>query len=361
MPSPVPSFDSGRFERLQALRALAALAVLASHLVEQLNGPFDRVLAFPGLGLGWIGVDVFFVLSGFIIARSADGLGHGLRPAAAFIVARAARIYPPWWAALIFMIALLGLFPAAGIMHGQADLLHSVLLMPDPGQPILPVGWTLVMELAFYLGFAVLIAMPASWRWWAIGVWATAIIWLAGSEARLTSPLPMLFFNPLCLEFLFGVLLARFAERLRPLAGGPRSVRFAAGTAVLTMLAGAVCTQAAHEISPLFGEWTRAIGIGLPATLLVWCALQMDLAGPRFATRLWRGWLVALGDRSYALYLVHFPIVGLAAGLIAPHAPSPAGALIFVASATLVSIVLADVLHAVVERPSIRLGAGARV
>jgi exopolysaccharide production protein ExoZ len=306
------------FGSLQALRGVACLLVVAYHVAD----------AEAGLGLGfnplrpvrwfgYAGVDLFFVLSGFIIAStSRPDLGRPGR-LGRFAFRRLWRIFPAYWAALVpavLVYAAVSPEPVFG-PHWLGEWRDTVLLLPQAIVPrFLPVAWTLSYELMFYLAFAGLFllpqraAMPAVLAWAAVVVGATA----AGvvPEHRLAA-LPLRWF---VLEFLAGALLAWRPVRLSRRQG----VGVVGLAAAWVGLGSAVCYDPDHVA--LAGDHVRRVLVfGGPAVLLVAAAVGRERAGAR------PGWrrLAAVGDASYSIYLVHVPALivtlSLGATLDWPH------------------------------------------
>ena len=147
-------------ETLQAGRGVAALLVLTFHL----NGSiFGNAKYFPDqfaelLVVGEVGVEFFFVLSGFLMCWLYDGRDKPGK-AGRFLLSRVARIYPFYWIVLAGVVPAYFLSPAFG--HGYETspgaLVGSLLLLPMPDMPILPVAWTLQHEMLFYVLFTVFI------------------------------------------------------------------------------------------------------------------------------------------------------------------------------------------------------------
>jgi peptidoglycan/LPS O-acetylase OafA/YrhL len=361
---PAGSTAAMTFERLQILRGLAALAVLVCHLAEHQLNAFGVKLA-PGAALGWAGVDLFFVLSGFIIARSAFDQAPGAGAAAGFFVARLARTFPPWWVALFATAALAAFAPGLLAYKGEASLLESALLIPALAQPILSVGWTLVMEMAFYAIFALLLLAPHHWRAGALMAWGVFILIASTASWRGEQAWATVLANPLCLEFLAGVWIARALARMpspAPAAGfGLTGLALLGG---FGMIAGAaVHTLLADGLGGAGGEWVRALAVGGPAALVVWCMARLDARDLGVATPerpwAWRAG-VALGDRSYALYLVHYPILSAIALLIAAELTGPLGVASYWALGLAATALATWALHAFVERPAIAASKRAR-
>jgi exopolysaccharide production protein ExoZ len=263
-----------KLRSIQVLRGVAACAVVVLHAYP------DAQEAAGDVGYGAAGVDLFFVISGFIMANVASG-----RTAREFIGDRLWRIYPLWWIAVLPWLFM--------VPRGGTFVLSSLMLWPIyPGGyyvPVLKVGWTLSFELLFYLGVAAAIAARS------VVPLAIYAVFLIGA---LTTSSALLHFvgSPIVLEFLLGVLIARLPRRtflglLIPL-----------GLCLVAITAPGIGDVEA-SLSPSWAFW-RAIEWGVPAALIVWGALSLEglLQYSAFDVP------VALGDASYSIYLFH-PIV----------------------------------------------------
>ena len=263
-----------KLRSIQALRAVAACAVVVLHAVHHIDAPIDRA------GFGAAGVDLFFVISGFIIANVAQGRGAG-----DFLRDRLWRIYPLWWVAVLPWLFM--------VPRGPISVASSVTLWPiyTGGYylPVLEVGWTLSFELLFYLGMALAIATRA-----AVPL-ALYAMFLVGALAT-SSPLLHFIGSPMALEFLMGIAIARM----------PRRVGFGLFVPIGLALF-ALTSPAIGEVGASLGSagalW-RALEWGCPAALIVWGALSLE--------RLFEHGLfdvpVKIGDASYSIYLFH-PLV----------------------------------------------------
>jgi peptidoglycan/LPS O-acetylase OafA/YrhL len=192
-----------KFKTIQAARAVAVNAVMLSHLliVEQKDGHGFTFLP-EWSHLGACGVDLFFVLSGFIMATVASR--ESWRD---FLLARATRIFPLYWfySGVVLIVSLI----AAGIVNGSfshpPSVWRSFLLVPDTVDPLLAVGWTLTHEAYFYLVFAALLATGyvriASLCAWA-AVLLTARLMLPIAPTQEATPVLAVVLHPLTLEFM---------------------------------------------------------------------------------------------------------------------------------------------------------------
>jgi len=267
---------------VQLLRFAAAFAVLFSH-AAYLTLPHNAlVLAIPWTA----GVDVFFVISGFIMTWMSAG--EFCSPAAAkrFILRRVVRIVPPYW---FFTALMLATLVAAGDDPSGKEILTSLLFIPWPATngnivPILVQGWTLNYEAFFYASFGLCMV----WRR-GMGVLVVALFVLAASHALV----PHSWF---ILRFLTGGHLIEFAAGMLfgqvYLRGGRLSTIGSCLTGSAAMLVFALTRSASGLL----------LHIGLPSALLaaaVIFAPEPTTLGPV------RRALKAGGDASYTLYLSH--------------------------------------------------------
>ncbi|MFN3313621.1 MAG: acyltransferase family protein [Hyphomonas sp.] len=278
-----------KLHSIQILRGLAAFVVLAFHIraseVQMIARAGNAEAPLVG-GLftnGFFGVDLFFVISGFIMVFVAGATPASPRAASEFLFARLTRIYPIWWffAAVLaaYMIAAYGFYglseagvPAIGRGIPQVEyLVKSFLLAPQPDFPVLGIGWTLVHEVHFYMVFALMLLAPPGLRPWLLAVWAALVT--AGALMGLAAPLPGTFVqlatHPMTLEFILGAWAAY-------LVTSGRRWRPALVTAVAVFwLMFAVCYHGAPETITL--TWGRVIWFGPPCALLVYGFASLDL------------------------------------------------------------------------------------
>ncbi|TMV05602.1 acyltransferase [Ruegeria sediminis] len=320
-----------RLAGLQLLRALAALMVLTGHVIAEAEHYFTVDLA--GDRIPWTrGVDIFFVISGFIITLSAAR--HADRPGA-FLWRRLLRVAPLYYLFTTLMVAVLVLAPSAAkeTELDPVQILSSYLFLPyerHDGRiaPVLSPGWTLNYEVFFYALAALALTLPRPFR-----VLAAALVTLSAlSLLRPGNPALVFWTNPLILEFLFGIALARLWQRgyRRP------SVMLALASGALGLV-----LLAALDSTPL----PRFVAAGLPAALLV-------AAGTLFCPP-GRLPLQRIGDASYALYLSHRFALRLLTLILLPALP-PGAAWIYVALACTASIAVALITHIAVEAPLMR-------
>jgi exopolysaccharide production protein ExoZ len=329
---PLPK-ASGEVRSIQYLRGFAAFGVLLFHAADRAGWAF---------GVGAAGVDVFFVISGFIMwvvtCRKTPS-------PAEFLVRRVQRIVPLYWGLTLGVAAAAVLLPAAfpSMQPTLAHVVQSLLFVPhrdDAGliAPLIVPGWTLNYEMFFYLLFAAGLLAPARVRPWAL---SAALLGLAaiGPLGDARNPLWATYTNPLLLEFGAGVWLGKAWSEGR-LPG-----RALGWTLVAAGLAGfAGVTLAGLDVEPV-----RVLAWGLPALALVTGAVSLERAGP-----LPHWWpLRALGDASYSVYLIHGLAISAAVRalqLLGVEAPVP---LFVVSVATGVAAGL--VAYQLAEKPLMKL------
>ena len=246
------------------------------------------------------GVDLFFVISGFVMVTVTRGKFQNLRQALRFAYHRMARIYPTYW---FYSLLLLGVWfvrptwiNAAG--GNQVDFLASFLLLPSHILPMVVVGWTLIHELYFYLVFSLLLLLVPERRLaQAVLLWAGAV-WLVNTYAQSGSAAIALASHPLTLEFIGGCLIAilyfRTAASLRP--GAYLALAFAA-TAV------SLCAFLYYQHvtgSIALSDWWRVAILGVPAVVVVHCLANAERIGYVLPAA-----LIRVGDASYSIYLSH--------------------------------------------------------
>lgn len=140
---------------IQLLRGLAATAVVVHHALEQSNGAIGRFSPDWLTTVGAAGVDIFFVISGFVMFYVSFGPGRSPPTAGDFLFRRATRIYPFYWLCCIAMLIISAMGFLASHRYDANTILTSLALLP--GRKIIGVSWTLVFEIYFYLIFAAML------------------------------------------------------------------------------------------------------------------------------------------------------------------------------------------------------------
>lgn len=302
---------------------------------------------------GGAGVQFFFVLSGFIILHAhRDDLGHPTR-LGRYVWKRVVRIYPAYWIVFAALLVSAALVPS--LRHHVPDdlavLIAAATLIPldkrvvgGTGAPVLDVAWTLQYEVTFYAGFALLICSRKA----GLALVALYVAMLAAYAGGMLRGFPATFLARPDM-WLFGVGLGVAALSGRPTRGvlDPFHV----------VVAGAACfaaTAAAQVIAQPAGGAPFVLAYGAASGLIVYGMARAEDAG---ACLLDHRAFQALGDASYALYLLHYPIIvalcKLAVHLGLERRGNWGAAIVFVASLAS-CIAAALIFHAGIERPIAR-------
>ena len=304
-----PTAPAQRLVSIQCLRFGAAGLVVLTHTS---SGYF---------AFGTIGVDIFFVISGFIITHVMTNRQPG-----PFLLDRLVRIYPLYW---LFLIPLIILGWDGDAMH----LLSSVTLWPVVGEfrrSYLAVSWTLSFEMLFYLA-ATLVLWRRHAFWVLMALYAFAIV----AQQFVKNPLLGFAGSSMIVEFLLGVVIARL-----PRTQWRRLGAIAVGIGIMVAFFAMSPDQFIETMFDGRSFW-RWASCGLPAAAIVWGAMQFEtmLTGRLFK-------LAAVGgDASYALYLSHPFFL-----LFAPHNPY---ALLFLGTPVLVMLGIAT--HFAIEKPLLKI------
>ncbi|SFK66861.1 acyltransferase family protein [Methylocapsa palsarum] len=340
-------------EGIQVLRAAAALLVVLLHTLAAARTANARLTIPDWLAqFGAIGVDIFFVISGFIMFRVSFPAGRPALAPASFLRKRLTRIYPVYWFVMALMLELwsLGLLPLAHLnaemidAENQRMLIRSIFLLPT-NYFVMAIAWTLVYEMYFYFifGATLYFSNPLVSL---LGASATIMILYAAHGWVPDPALSDFLRNPIAIEFCFGLLMGYLAMRWPRLAFAAKPLWIPA--AALLAIA-AFAQPYASAIHP--PSLSRVLQWGVPSFLLVASFLSMKSdSGPL------RRQMILLGDASYAIYLTH-PIAmiyyaKLLQGNVSSLPQWPIVPLIIVLSAG-----FGVVIHVVVER---RLMSGVR-
>jgi len=281
---------SNYFPGVQALRGLAAALVVWQHSAYTSGAivhHFPYTATLPDIGR--IGVVLFFAISGFVIALNRD------KPVGQFIAHRLLRIYPPYWAAVLLGVILTSLGPAR--MRVSVEALLLLPIGTDPG--IIIPYWTLVFEIVFYTLAALLFTLRASKHTLTIGAlgWIAAVNLAAPllpADFEPSFPQHLILLSPVIQVFPMGLLCALHVERLH---------RVNAAWLVIVALA-------AYAVGCLFDYPTapRHLALGVAATAIVALGARARNVAPV---------LTRLGDASYGIYLLHFPVL-ITVGYVMP-------------------------------------------
>jgi exopolysaccharide production protein ExoZ len=301
---------------LQVTRGAAANLVVLSHL-STIEAKYTHGQILPTFSsYGIAGVDIFFVLSGFIMVVVA---GKGIRPIE-FLWRRAVRIYPPYWLMSLLVLATSLVEPTwvNSSIQGPISLWRSFLLVPDSTLPLLAVGWTLIYEVYFYIVFAIFLALRVPILIGLLG-WALVllVVKILGGDYAASLALVRVWTNPLTAEFMIGAVIGvLYDHKKMPGAAWAGVVGLATLVASIVLVAPAVKLAD----SAYLDAW-RVVLFGMPTALIIYSLVALE----QKAMLMPAGLLVALGDWSYATYLTHVLVLSAIGRII--YALAPPGAM----------------------------------
>jgi exopolysaccharide production protein ExoZ len=317
------------FAGVQAMRGLAALSVVCGHALSARPDMVGPELAEGALTILASGVDIFFVISGFIIATTAAAQPNPLD----FAFRRALRLFPLYWLVLLAAFVSSSWIALAPGERPALDL-GTIFAWTYPNWYLAP-AWSLAFELHFYVAVAVVLAIKPD-RLFEILFAGFGLVILAlvfGLELGI-------YFHPLVLEFGAGVVIA-YLHRSGRLHFSRRIPAVSAGLFV----AGWYWIFVRGATDPQFA---RVLTYGLGAGLLIHTVVAVEIEGRTFSPVL--QWL---GKISYSLYIVHYLVVKWIASFGALWLLSTVGTII---ASILLSIGLAAALHIAVEAPILAWG-----
>lgn len=312
---------------IQILRGLAAFFVVLYHVVKK--GVFAGTFPSNFFEFGQFGVEIFFIISGFIMSYITSGKDVHLF---SFMVKRGVRILPMYW--LFSTIALCALIAIPNLAFTHTELppgfVSSYLLIPLPDRsPLLMVGWTLSYELLFYFVFALTARISGRPIASVLAVlWGLSFVVPEDFYARF-------FFNDFWAEFLVGTLLFKMADKK----------------------AGLLAVGAVALIVFLIFDWVglpdrRSIYFGLPAVTVFSIVIGLEGYIRNLHSTVIVPALKFLGDSSYSLYLSHFFSLNLAYLAIYKILKLKGwwGGAVFMILAVIASVVAGGLIHVLIEK-----------
>lgn len=348
---------------LQVCRAAAASIVVLFHIGGAFAAEkyFGEPLFIQLFKFGSSGVEFFFVLSGFIIYYvHRDDIGN-VSTVPTYLRRRAARVYPSYWVVFTGVAVIALAVPAfrEGLPETSWILAQSLALTPqDPalvggtGAPLIIVAWSMQYELVFYLLFALCLASP---RCGLLAIAALGIWWSVTAAGWDGPDFPLAFMKPHYFAiFAVGVLAAylcdkRVAHPLRWIGIGMAGYLCLAGLEVTNMFVHD------HISSPGRPDWL-SFGFGFFSGILVVGLVGSERQAPKPVPR----WLAKLGDASYVLYLVHFPIISAMAKVLTLFDGGLAWVTASVVIVFVVCCVVSIMFHDWVEKPLVNALKGRR-
>lgn len=343
--------DKRRLYGIQILRAIAAFLVVVRHLGLELSNNFSQ-FHIPHLitaltNGGQNGVDIFFVISGFIMVYVSKDHLQNKSYSKSFFIRRLTRIVPVYWFYSTLFVAVIWADPAS--VHNNsitlAYLIKSYLFIPAPNpvthamQPVYGLGWTLNYEMFFYLLFAVAIAVSGLRTLATIAVVFIGLA-IAGYFVSPDSVALWYWTRPIILEFLCGgcIAYAWLRNIVVPSWARPICVGIAIIWWALAWIDGA----------------TSLIAGALPAVLIVAAIVPWDCSMSQVRVY---STLLMVGDASYSLYLCHmFVIRAVTIATTNIDVSMDARVAIECVGVIILAPIVATISYRTIERPFIKIG-----
>ena len=296
-----------KINSIQYLRAIAAILVVYCHTIDtqKLLGISEQQHFYYLQNFGAIGVDIFFIISGFIISYVSFNT-KGKQDGFLFLKKRLLRINPSYYL-VSALVLLINYFSKPDYILPWKSVIKTITILPvfDTGkvfvEPVIMIGWTLAFEWLFYLVFAALIFMKVKNR--------AIILVIIMSSLTLLSFLPdkniQLTFisNPILWEFCFGVMIAILYKNCN-INKGWAMFLLSCGLLSYILLIFIGYSGASEATYILAGQyaWLRVLIWGLPSAMIVTGLIYLDRSGKMsFNNRV----MLFLGEASFAIYLVH--------------------------------------------------------
>lgn len=288
-----------KIDSLQAFRALAAISVMLCHGTGILKEKMDYTFANYVFGTCFYGIELFLVISGFIIFYTSYGKNISVKD---FMIKRITRIYPLHTLIILSLILFYFIFPSKDEAYrGNIPVIISSLTLIPFAKMVLGLSWTLCYEMMFYFFFSLTYLINKKVFVYAMTAWATLIIFSVFYNFHTGIIIVDSFYDPINMNFILGCLLAYFFIKV-PVIKNPNYI-----VALGIILSLGSCVLLVYGKLNL-GYASRVFYMGIPATILILGFLHSQIKIPKL--------LIHLGNASFSLYLVHFPLLRVLVKLI---------------------------------------------
>lgn len=318
---------------IQILRAIAALLVLFSHVIHKIiQKNFENISSFD---IGASGVDLFFIISGFIMCFTCEGKNITFVD---FTKNRIIRIIPLYWilttAALFIFLIKPELINSSG---GDTSIIDSYFLLPSGEKFLIQNGWTLSYEFYFYFIFALFLIFNINYYYKQVAVITTLLLLVVlGFFYENKNPYILFTTNEIILEFCLGILCYIFYKKFH-LNNVIAFFLIAIGVILLFMFQ--------HNVQLNL----RSLYYGLPMTLIFIGFINLEnILSKNKSIPL--NFLKKIGDSSYSLYLVHPFVISLTAIIFIKANLS--NYIIFFTITVLTSIIISYYIFKLIELPT---------
>lgn len=339
-----------KLESLQMVRAFAMLMVLFIHIdafsARILGQSFLSGIFMPS---GDSGVNIFFVLSGFIIFFvHKDDVGKKIK-FLPYLIKRFSRIYPTYWLVTLILIPLHFLLPqfGAGNEREAKNIIFSLLLLPQTHAPIIHAAWSLSHEIFFYLMFslAIILSLKTMMPFIFFIVLGSALSTVYSLQGIIIfeNPFHNLIFSYHNFEFLLGCLSAYLVFKYKI-----RGKKLLFGTGLIILFAMIIFERINGDMSAL-----RLFGYGIPAFLIITALTSYELKNklvlPKsFIPKLF----LILGDASFSIYITHQLLIsGIGRTLMSTGLADIIGPSATITIVTIFTLSAGCIFHYKIEKP----------
>ncbi len=345
---------------IQFLRAIAALMVVMFHIYPYTANQETWIAPLTDffMQVGYAGVDVFFVISGYVMWLSTqykENVSVG-----GFVYNRLTRIYLGYWPYFFIILGLVYYLAPAKL--ADVDLIGSFFLSQvGIHKLLLQVAWTLTYELYFYAWFTVLLLLPRKWLLKAIIALFVLIVGIQAYHIAVNdmyaierfpyNPFYLMFLtSPFCLEFLAGCMIASYFQHHRI-----QNIKYWVVAALLIFVSGYY-----YQHTKIMPTGLLSQGYYLPERVMFWGSVsvivvavlvELNLRG----VLLWRRAAKTLGGASYSIYLSHIPLLFLLShsGVLDFFKERTAGVPLIILLVLLVVLVYSVIHYLLIEKPLI--------
>jgi len=293
----VESMDTRKkLHSIQVIRALSAIMIVGHHVALYMNDSSLTIVNNLFIN-GWVGVDVFFVLSGFLLYYTSYKKIAQKGQCKDFLFKRLSRIYPVYWIVLSAVLIIWPSYFGAWYLYSIMDILNSFMLMPQEALPVLGVTWFLSFTVFSYFIFAILIFFKKKTSYTIVTAWVLGVLLNSFELLPTTNIYVDFIFSNHYIEIIAGYLIA-FMFMKNPVK-----------KPILSLLSGCILfliifyqiIDGALVRNSTASMFLFSLAVGLIILGCVSYEFNRDISFPKS--------VLAVGDASYAIYLTHFNLL----------------------------------------------------
>jgi exopolysaccharide production protein ExoZ len=327
---------------IQYMRAIAALLVVAQHAAKKGEQYSTDPLSY--FTVGGVGVDLFFIISGYIMCNAVDGKDVKFLK---FMKSRVTRIIPLYWILTSMALVIFLIFPdKINSSGGDTSIFSSYLLIPTDAKYLVNNGWTLSYEFLFYFIFSLCLGVRSLHRY-LIPVGIIGILCFLGVIFESNNYLVNFITNQYLIEFSFGILVFYLRKKYA------LALNSIYGVVLITTSVLVISYVNYNPYANAFG-YANIIHKGIPALLFFIGMLLMEPIFKKYNSNIFNSLLKKIGDSSYALYLFHPFSLVIFSMLLTRIGLAPYGG-VFVIVLIVSSVISGHLCYLLLEKPLLRL------